>query len=205
MPFSDGVFFDPQSRLFKMWYMGGYNDSTCYATSTDGIHWERPRLDAKGTNVLMSGYRDSSTVWFDPVDADPARRYKMASWHDYMLEQYVSADGIHWNGTGQTGYAGDRTTFFYNPFRNVWVFSLRSAQDEGPRHRRYFETQDFVGGTRWKKSDPVLWVGADKADPRRPDYKVPTELYNLDCVAYESVLLGLFTIFRGEQIGRAHV
>ena len=25
------------------------------------------------------------------------------------------------------------------------------------------------------------------------------ELYNLDCVAYESVLLGLFTIFRGER------
>jgi hypothetical protein len=31
---------------------------------------------------------------------------------------------------------------------------------------------------------------------------VPTELYNLDCVAYESVLLGLFTIFRGERTDR---
>jgi hypothetical protein len=31
---------------------------------------------------------------------------------------------------------------------------------------------------------------------------VPTELYNLDCVAYESVLLGLFTIFRGERTER---
>ena len=29
--FSDGVFFDPSDRLFKMWYMGGYSMSTCYA------------------------------------------------------------------------------------------------------------------------------------------------------------------------------
>jgi hypothetical protein len=199
MPFSDGVFYDPQSRLFKLWYMGGYQEHTCYATSTDGIHWDRPKLDAAGTNVVTTGHRDSSTVWIDPRDTDPARRYKMASWHDYYLEQFISPDGIHWTKTGNSGYTGDRTTFFYNPFRDVWVFSLRSAQDAGARHRLYWETRDFVGGTRWKKTDPVLWVGADTLDPMRPEYHIPTELYNLDCVAYESILLGLFTIFRGER------
>ena len=200
MPFSDGVFFDSKDRLFKMWYMGGYNENTCYATSTDGIHWERPSLDiTNGTNILRSGDRDSSTVWIDQNAASPAERYKMASWHDYYLEQFISPDGIHFTRTGQSGYAGDRTTFFYNPFRGVWVFSLRSAQNAGARHRLYWETPDFTGGTRWKKDEPVLWVGADKADPKRPDYNIPTELYNLDCVAYESILLGLFTIFRGER------
>jgi len=199
MPFSDGVFYDPQSRLFKLWYMGGYQEHTCYATSADGIHWNRPALDASGTNIVITGNRDSSTVWIDHRETDPARRYKMASWHDYYLEQFISPDGIHWTKTGNSGYAGDRTTFFYNPFRGVWVFSLRSAQDAGARHRLYWETRDFVGGTRWKKTDPVLWVGADKLDPMRPEYHIPTELYNLDCVAYESILLGLFTIFRGER------
>jgi hypothetical protein len=48
----------------------------------------------------------------------------------------------------------------------------------------------------------VFWASADNADPRRPEYNVPAELYNLDCVAYESVLLGLFTIFRGERLDR---
>jgi hypothetical protein len=200
MPFSDGVFFDPKDRLFKMWYMGGYNENTCYATSADGIHWDRPSLDiTKGTNIVRSGDRQSTTIWIDQNTTDPAARYKLASWHDYYMEQFISADGVHWTQTGNSGYAGDRTTFFYNPFRNVWVFSLRSAQDAGARHRLYWETPDFVGGTRWKKSEPVLWVGADKADPKRPDYNIPTELYNLDCVAYESILLGLFTIFRGER------
>ena len=151
MPFSDGVFFDSKDRLFKMWYMGGYNENTCYATSTDGIHWERPSLDiTNGTNILRSGDRDSSTVWIDQNAASPAERYKMASWHDYYLEQFISPDGIHFTRTGQSGYAGDRTTFFYNPFRGVWVFSLRSAQYAGARHRLYWETPDFIGGTRWK-------------------------------------------------------
>ena len=31
IPFSDGVFYDPQDRLFKMWYMGGYSQNTCLA------------------------------------------------------------------------------------------------------------------------------------------------------------------------------
>jgi hypothetical protein len=199
MPFSDGVFFDPKDRLFKLWYMGGYNENTCYATSTDGIHWNRPALDAKGTNIVYTGNRDSSTVWIDQVTADLSQRYKMAVWHDYYLEQFISPDGIRWTKTGNSGYTGDRTTFFYNPFRNVWVFSLRSAQDAGPRHRLYWETPDFVKGSRWNRGEPVMWVGADKLDPMRPDYRIPTELYNLDCVAYESLLLGLFTIWRGER------
>jgi hypothetical protein len=57
MVFSDGVFFDPKDRLFKMWYMGGYGASTCYATSTDGIHWEKPSLDVvPGTNIVRKEY-----------------------------------------------------------------------------------------------------------------------------------------------------
>ena len=203
MPFSDGVFFDPESRLFKMWYMGGYNENTCYATSRDGIHWDRPVLDVvKGTNIVMAGNRDSSTTWIDQAETDPARRYKMASWHDHYLEQFISADGVHWTKTGNSGHTGDRTTFFYNPFRGVWIFSLRSEQDAGPRHRLYWETNDFVSGARWGDRDPVLWVGADTLDPRRPEYDVPTELYNLDGVAYESILLGLFTMWRGERLIR---
>src|SRR5262245_59605477 len=66
MVFSDGVFFDPRDRLFKMWYMGGYSQHTCYATSHDGIQWQKPSLDVvAGTNIVWSGLRDSSTVWLD--------------------------------------------------------------------------------------------------------------------------------------------
>lgn len=47
-------------------------------------------------------------------------------------------------------------------------------------------------------SNPFFWCGSDKLDPPRKDYRVTPELYNLDCAAYESILLGLFTIWRGQ-------
>ena len=100
---------------------------------------------------------------------------------------------------GRTGKAGDRTTFFYNPFRKVWVFSIRDIVGGQDRVRRYLESPEFIPGARWKDAQPVLWTMADQDDPRRPEYNVPAELYNLDCVAYESIVLGLFTIFRGER------
>ncbi len=202
MPFSDGVFYDPQDRLFKLWYMGGYSQNTCIALSPDGVDWHRPSLDVvPGTNITMALHRDSCTVWLDLEERDPSRRYKMASWYDKYLLLYESGDGIHWREIGRSGPAGDRTTFFYNPFRKVWVFSIRDAVPAG-RIRRYVESADFVRGAAWPNDGPVDWVAADIDDPRRPEYDVPVELYNLDCVAYESVLLGLFTIFRGERTER---
>lgn len=202
MPFSDGVFYDPRDSLFKMWYMGGYSQNTCLALSRDGIVWEKPAFNVvPGTNITLASHRDSATVWIDVNERNPSRRYKMTAWHDHYLLLFASPDGIHWGTIGRSGPSGDRTTFFYNPFRKVWVFSIR---DEGPigRIRRYWETADFERGASWAKDEPVLWTAADIEDPRRPEYNVPSELYNLDCVAYESILLGLFTIFRGERTER---
>jgi hypothetical protein len=200
MVFSDGVFFDPADRLFKMWYMGGYSQNVCYAVSRDGITWDKPDLGVvPGTNITLSIGRDSSTVWLDPFERDPAARFKMGLYRDFALSLYRSRDGIHWTQNGRSGWAGDRSTFFYNPFRKVWVFSIRDEIGVGLRSRRYWETDDFFHGAQWAKDAPVPWVATDRLDPRRPEYDVPTQLYNLDAVGYESLMLGLFTVFRGER------
>jgi hypothetical protein len=200
MPFSDGVFYDPRDRLFKMWYMGGYSQNTCYAFSHDGLAWEKPALDVvPGTNITLVSHRDSSTVWLDLNERNPDRRYKLGFSYDNYLLLLESRDGIHWRQVGKTGRAGDRTTFFYNPFRRVWVFSIRGqTAANNDRFRRYSERADFRIGDDWGVTTPVLWLSADADDPRRPEYNVPAELYNLDCVGYESLVLGLFTMFRGE-------
>ena len=78
MVFSDGVWYDPKDELFKMWYMVGESDGTGYATSRDGIRWDKPTLDVRaGTSIVQPGGRDSSTVWLDLEEKDPARRFKM--------------------------------------------------------------------------------------------------------------------------------
>jgi hypothetical protein len=207
MVFSDGVWFDPEDSLYKVWYMGGIVRSTCYATSRDGIKWEKPKLDVRqGTNVVHAGFRDSNTVWLDHDEKDPKRRFKMfrsiRHQESWALQLHFSPDGIHWSDAICTsGLCGDRTTVFYNPFRRVWVYSLRSAPLT--RSRRYREHADVVAGAAWKEADePTLWVGADRLDPARDDLKTQPQLYNLDCVAYESIVLGLFDIWRGQPTDR---
>jgi hypothetical protein len=204
MVFSDGVFFDPRSRLFKMWYMGGYAESTCLATSEDGIRWTKPNLDVvSGTNIVDRRARDSNTVWLDLDEADPARRYKMALYSRPALAPLCSADGIHWRSAGRPVTTGDRSTMFFNPFRRGWVYSIRAGGEVGgpPRHRLYWEQPRF-GDDRGNPEPACVWVGADKLDPPRADLHEAVQLYNLDCAAYESVLLGLFTMWRGESATR---
>ncbi len=206
MVFSDGVFYDPADRLFKMWYMGGYQQHTCLATSRDGVEWTRPTLDRAGTNIVMTFARDSSTVWLDHEDRDRSARFKMAVFngsHNAMV-LFASPDGIKWRQVGETGATGDRSTAFWNPFRKVWVFSLRDSIAGRRRHRRYFECANFAAA-RWEPGAPTFWIAADSRDVIRPEYKMLPELYNLDCVAYESVLLGLFTIWHGEYTDREKV
>jgi hypothetical protein len=208
MVFSDGVWWDPQDRLFKMWYMGGHTASTCYATSRDGIHWEKPLLDVKpGTNIVQAEPRDSIAVWLDLETEDPQQRYKLfRSWRvgtGWGLYVSFSPDGIHWKEVLQSGPCGDRTTAFWNPFRKVWVYSLRSSWGsqvgDRRRARRYWEVRDLLAGPQWQRIDePTFWAGADRQDAQRDDLKTPCELYNLDGVAYESLILGLFSIWRGQ-------
>ena len=63
-PFSDGLFYDPADGLFKLWYHAGWFDGIAYATSTDGIHWTRPRLDIElGTNRVVMSNRDGVRLY----------------------------------------------------------------------------------------------------------------------------------------------
>ena len=208
MVFSDGVFFDPADRLFKMWYMGGYGGYTCLATSRDGIAWERPTFDVvPGTNIVTRENRDSTTVWLDQHARDPQQRFKMSSWYDHALTLWTSPDGIHWTDRGRTARTGDRSTFFQNPFRDVFVFSLRANQFDAAisgRYRHYWETRDFTAARAWSPA-PSAWVKADARDYSRPEVTTRPELYNLDGVAYESLIIGLFSIWRGETAEREKI
>ncbi len=224
MPFPDAVWYDPAYGRFRMWYRAAFMPSTtCYAESQDGITWEKPALELPlqlsqssaertarlGSNIVQPTDRDAATVWLDLNETDPKKRYKLARvpWINedgderLWMNLYSSPDGIHWsNLLARSGPNGDWSSFFYNPFRKVWVFNLRSYFKGVGRCRRYWESADFVEGANWTKDQATLWVGADKLDP--PEPPVPNgkcELYSLVSVAYESVMLGCFSIMRGQN------
>jgi len=235
--FSDGVWFDPQDKLFKAWYWTAATSqnplqyATCYATSIDGIRWIKPSLDVvPGTNIVLPDTdglrRNSSTTWLDLFEDNPTRRFKMfrvvqqdytnengRPTHRNFIQYHVSPDGIHWSLAGSSVDCGDRSTVFYNAHRRRWVASLREGSLLTSRSRGYHEAADVLdmihfGNEKTRNHEKNLWIGADELDPAREDLKlrrvesrawdlIPSQLYNLDCIAYESLLLGMFTIWRG--------
>lgn len=211
MPFSDGVWWDPKDRLFKMWYYAGHGaGQTCYATSKDGLSWDRPELDVvPGTNIVLKGWRDSNTVWLDHQTKNPEERFKMAVYSKgSMLSLLRSNDGIHWTPASPGAKTGDRSTFFQDPFRNRWVFSIRSDSKRG-RSRDYWDSPDFFAFSDASTSrtdpknpnPPVPWTASDTSDSPRDDLKSRPQLYNLDCAPYESLTIGLFSIWKGDYRG----
>jgi hypothetical protein len=112
----------------------------------------------------------------------------------------TSPNGIAWRWRGEIGRTSDNNTFFYNPFRKVWVFSVRHGARLGGRARSYWESPDFLaplGG--WGEPGPVFWLGADRLDRPHPNLGNAVQLYKLDAVAYESLLLGLVQLHYGPE------
>ena len=66
------------------------------------------------------------------------------------------------------------------------------------RSRLYWDTDNFFSFSNdtLARRPASKWTNADSADWSRDDLKARPQLYNLDCAAYESLLVGLFSIWR---------
>lgn len=224
-PFSDGIWFDDKDGKFKMWYLAGAGTVhkqdkqtfyTGYAESNDGIHWVKPRLDImEGTCIVDTANRDAATIWLDRREADPDKRFKMFNVERRPTDrrwQFIlkySPDGIHWSeGIAQSGDLYDRSSVFYNPFRDVWCLSMRYGTKVSSRSRSYLEAHDPETAVsmahRVRKGVPdknvVFWFTPDDKEPRHPDFpEVEPGIYNFDCIPYESIMLGQYAIWQGPE------
>jgi hypothetical protein len=113
------VYFDSEAQLFRMWYLTRLGpeyehrapglvwpwDMILYATSPDGVHWEKPNLglhefdSCKDNNILVLN-KHSPTVIIDEGAGEPENRFRMAAWdwtpgkEGFWVAQ--SADGLNW-------------------------------------------------------------------------------------------------------------
>lgn len=224
-PFSDGIWYDDQTGKFRMWYLAGagtiHKQSnqtfyTCYAESEDGKHWTKPTLElVPGTNIVDTCNRDAATVWLDRMEKDPAKRWKFFNVERRPLDSRwscilkYSADGIHWSeGVAQSGDLYDRTSAFYNPFTGKWVLSMRYSTPVSYRSRAYLEHSDpemLVSlAHRMRRDVPDkfvhFWFTPDDKELRHPKYpEVEPGIYNFDAIAYESIMLGLYSAWCGPE------
>jgi hypothetical protein len=70
------------------------------------------------------------------------------------------------------------------------------------RRRSYVEGPDVLAAARWEVNGPLRWTDVDRLDPQRDDLNIRPQLYNLDAVAYESLMVGFFTVWRGQPAHR---
>lgn len=209
-PKDGGIYWNEEQKQWQMWYEAGWLNAQAYATSRDGLNWERPTLGIGVLNQIIPGYAPNSSGVVVDYDAPAYERYKIyfrppndkaeSNVYGYAA---ISSDGIHWNNLIRSGASGDRSTMFYNPFRKKYVFSLRNGGGLAPaphgRNRWYRESSNFLSGAVWNGRNVVYWCGADNLDEPAPEVGITPELYNVNAVAYESVMLGMLQIFLGPQ------
>lgn len=204
-PKSGGLWWNPEKGIFELWYEAGWLNTLAYATSSNGVTWNRPPLGISppSNQVLATGIApDSVTVVKDYHTTDQNQRFKLflrSPGCPRVARGFVSGDGKNFTEVVSGGLCGDRSTMFYNPFRSKWIFSLRWANARTGRARYYWESADFIKGMQWMPDDPVPWARTDKLDPPDDGIGNRPQLYNLDAVAYESIMLGFFQIHHGPE------
>ena len=184
----------------------GATAGTCLAYSSDGVHFDKPLQGVRpGTNMVREVAFDGNTVWHDRAEKNASRRYKMAdvdsantggpNWYSHYT-LLSSADGVHWHTeiNRTQGAISDCSRVFYNPFRERWVFSIKTniglcapyprgsacgpAQSSGiGRARGYWESPDLFDPsfTRWKMNGET--GDSDKPGPGYGRWDDPGEIY----------------------------
>ena len=153
-----GVFYNPAKGHFEMFYHSGHLEqsrSLHLATSTDLVNWQRPDLGLGTGNMFLpdgawagparTTAGTAFAVWLDLNATDPDQRYKMLSFWGHRKPQppgnyrhslHTSPDGVHWSDAVLAGRAEDAQSLFYNPFRRVWVYSIKRGIRRGGYQRR---------------------------------------------------------------------
>lgn len=107
-----GPAWDSEAGLFKLWDLTAFEammSFSGYHESRDGVHWTQPEMGqityhgSRKNHYLGFLLDDGHTlgpnsVVYDPVESNPARRYKALSYdprHNHMVIS-TSPDGIHW-------------------------------------------------------------------------------------------------------------
>ncbi len=207
-----GVFYDPSVKAFAMFYTAGWRGGLAKAISRDAIRWEKSDLGLTTENILLPRGRDraggDNSVWLDLEAGSPDQRIKFMTERSFGMSRTERAEintthtlhTIDTKGRLSTavpaGMAADYCSFFYNPFRKIWVYSIKRNGPNG-RTRYYAESPEFLTPQAFDRS--VFWVGADRLDEADPMIGDMPQLYSLSAVAYESIVLGAFQIHLGPK------
>jgi hypothetical protein len=177
--------FDPDNLMY----------SYCYATSRDGIFWERPNLGlvefegSSDTNIVLINAAGGNVV-HDPRDPDPARRYKALFYESREKDGTsnegdgfsvaFSPDGLRWTrfaGNPVARKASDAHTLLgWDELNGQYVAYARPSLHGGNMVRRIGRavSDDF---NSWTDPEDIL-VPDDEDPPGLEFYGMPVFRYH---------------------------
>lgn len=211
---------DPVVKLDATGAPSGGASFYCYATSADGINWEKPFLglhdyealtwngERMGTrnNILPSAQGMLLGPIYDPHEADPSRRFKGLAYRGGHLQPLVSPDALHWSESGVTPVlSGDESHLVLDEKRKLFIATVKHG---GPYGRSFYLTtsEDFE---HWSEQEMIFH--ADQTDQENGEerlrkliddpaylkivYNRPeewrTDIYNFPVFPYEDMYLAL--------------
>lgn len=191
---------------YRMWYhcwtprQDPDRSHTLYATSVDGIKWEKPSLGlmpwkvngSKDNNLISAG----GSILHTPDDPSPARRYKAISAGEFKFKS--SPDGIHWESLSKDPIfkAGDTGHVMWDPLSGKYRGYAKVNATVAGLRRRAIGYSEGTGFEAWPAMRLIM--APDEVDDR---WVVPgsiqrTHFYNCPVLAYQTAYLGFLSIYR---------
>lgn len=184
---------------YRLYYRGmpkagsdGTNvESTCYAESTDGIHWTRPALGlyeydgSKENNIILAQsapFSHNFSPFYDTnPDADPKQRYKaIAGTKRTELHGFVSPDGVHWTKLQDDAIFKDpkgaydsQNIGFWSEAEECYVIYYRYFVN-GRRSIARSTSKDFL---TWTDPEYMSYSNTNSVTPRNHLYTNQTQPY----------------------------
>lgn len=201
---------------YKLWYSiypEVDNSALCYATSQDGVHFERPALglvDFAGSTAnnliaIPEGFAHDMTVMVDDREEDPARRYKMAHYYAGGVGMAWSPDGLRWTAhqpnpviapsgdASQSLFWDERYGLYIMYVRPNGLHKKRSWRNQGvPYDNSVFPTRR-IG--RAESIDAASWTHIEEV--LTPDQRdgAGTEFYYMPVLQYQGAYIGFLNIY----------
>jgi hypothetical protein len=185
----------PEERSGRDYVIANRETGCCYAESTDGVHWTKPKLglvsfDGSKDNNILFEHVQGTSVLYDPADPDPTRRYKLITLREAggtSLCVAFSSDGIHfsdlkpWPANSPSPGADCHNLVFRDSRTNEYVLITR-LWDSNIRVSAMSRSTDFIN---WSK--PVEVHRGNGFD---------SQIYSMPVFEYGDLYVGLASLYR---------
>ncbi|MFB9571845.1 hypothetical protein [Streptomyces yanii] len=185
----------PEKRSGRDYVIANRETGCCYAESTDGVHWTKPKLglvsfDGSKDNNILFEHAQGTSVLYDPADPDPTRRYKLITLREAggtSLCVAFSSDGIHfsdlkpWPANSPSPGADCHNLVFRDSRTNEYVLITR-LWDSNIRVSAMSRSTDFIN---WSK--PVEVHRGNGFD---------SQIYSMPVFEYGDLYVGLASLYR---------